>query len=423
MKPFGQKPRHGLAEPAGWTIGLGVLSLALCFLAPQLWALGLTLALIYLAIGLAAWQEIRLAAVIGMWLFIVASILRVASLAMNFSWSKVGMLLVFIWLAWEYRNALRQWREAEEESAGEDDAAGSRPMISIALFLGAPRYLEAAMLARIVENAWDGDYTSGDEEAQDGFVVGESPVFMVKSPHGMFMIHNQPTPYFDDAEAVADEIGELRLRRAILEHRAWLAVDLVLPFDDSLPREAFYPLIIRLIYELVEGHDDDVLAVFRPESGQINVWAEDVLEVLLMPDGQERFNRVTPHAPVISIEAGDPEMMAAEAEARERWPEFEKAFRARETGDHFAVKAEVTVGEVTEFIWIEVTGLEPAYVHGKLGNEPVALEGLTLGSVVEVPLEKVSDWCVVAGGRPPVGMFTVKVVEAAQQRFRGEKNQ
>lgn len=420
MKPFRQKPRHGLAEPAGWTIGLGVLCLALCFIVPRMWPLALGLAAVYLAIGVAAWQEVRRAAVIGMWFFIIASLLRIAALITSFSWSKVGMLLVFVWLAWEYREALRQWREAEESTSGGDDAEGSGPMISIALLLARPRYLEAPVLAGIVESAWGGDYTSGDEEAQDGFVVGEPPVFMVKSPHGMFMVHNQPDPYFDDAEEVVEAIGELRLRRAILEHEAWMAVDLVLPFDDSLPREAFYPLIIRLIYELV---DDDILAVYRPETGQVNVWADDVLEALLMPDGQEKFNQVTPHPPVVSIDGDDPAMVAAEKEARDRWPEFVEAFGARESGDHFAVKAAVTVGEVTEYIWIEVTGLEPDYIHGRLGNEPVALEGLALDSVVEVPVEAMGDWCVVAGERPPLGLFSVKAVEAAQERFRGENNQ
>lgn len=76
-------------------------------------------------------------------------------------------------------------------------------MVSIVLFQRRLRCLESRALAALVEEAWGGDYGDGEDEGADGFVVGASPVFMLKSPHGMFMIHNAPDPYFD-------EIGEAR---------------------------------------------------------------------------------------------------------------------------------------------------------------------------------------------------------------------
>ena len=419
MKPFFSKPRYGLAEPAGWSIGIGVLCLLALIWLPGAWILILAVAALYLVTGIGAWQEIRGAAVAGMWIFALGALARIVAVIGEFTWARLGSMIFFAWLAWEYRSALKQWDafNALDEDGFEDVEEDDGPIVSIVLLLKSPRYLEDVILAKLIEEAWGGDYSSGDEEAQDGFVVGETPMLIVKSPHGMFMVHNHPVPYFDDPEAVGEEIGELRLRRAVMEHEAWLSVDLLNPENESESPEAFYPLIIRLIYELAEG--DDVLAVLRPETGQINVWDDDVLEALLRPDGLEQFNQVDPHVPVIPVAEDDPAMVAAVDEAKIRWPEFVEAFASRNDEDDFGVKAPITVGENTEFIWVEVTGLEPDYIHGKLGNEPVALEGLTLGSVVEVPVEDLNDWYFSKGEtEQPLGLFTVKAVQEAQDRFR-----
>jgi uncharacterized protein YegJ (DUF2314 family) len=421
MKSLWKKPGRGLAEPAGWTILLGLLAFgvgvyeALNHSLPPIvsyivWPLGA----IYLAVGIGAWQEKRAAAVVGMWMFAIFAVLRLAGLALGFSWSKLGMGLVFGGIAWQFREAIKGWDDLEPDE--EDADENERPMISIVLLLRAPRYLEDKILAQEVQSAWGGDYTGEDEEKADGFVVGESPMFIVKSPHGMFMIHNHPSPYFDDLDKVVDGIGELRLRKAVADHRAWLSVDLLSPFDESLPLEDFYAPVTRLVYELA---GDDTLAVMRPATGQINLWGDDVLEVLLQPRGFDEFNRVRLAPEVVEVSADDPAMLAAVAEARERWGEFVAAFQARAEGDHFTVKAPITRGETTEFIWIEVTGLEPEFVHGKLGNDPVDLEGLALGDAVEAPVGDVNDWCYIAGEGGPTGLFSLKAISEAQKRQSG----
>lgn len=435
MKPWKKKPGYELASPAGWTMALGALALlAAGYLAVAsdgelssiVLALTGVIGVFYLVVGAAAWQEKRVAVRAAMWAFSIFAVLRVVTLVSSFSWSKLGTTILFVWLAWNYRASLKQMEfgallegvKADGDTDGSLGGEGDEPIISIVLLLASPRYLEDVVLAEIVEEAWGGDYTSGDDGVQDGYVVGEAPVYVVKCPHGIFMVNQFDQPYFDDVEEVAEEIGELRLRRAILSHEAWLSVDLMVPTDDELPLEEFYPLIIRLIYELA---GDDVLAVLRPETGQINVWDDEVLGALLKPDGIEQFNRVDPFVPVVPVADDDPAMKAAVAEARDRWPEFEESFAKRGSDDAFSVKAPVTVGENTEFIWIEVTGLEPDYIHGKLGNEPVALEGLQLGSVVEVPVAELNDWFYAIGDGEPVGLFTVKVVQEAQDRFREER--
>jgi len=80
------------------------------------------------------------------------------------------------------------------------------------------------------------------------------------------------------------------------------------------------------------------------------------------------------------------------------------------------VKAGITVDDVTEFIWIEVLGLEPDFIHGTLANDPVDLGDLALGSRVEVPLADLSDWAYAKGDGPPVGLFSVQAVNAARTR-------
>lgn len=418
VKSFRIKPRYDLAEPAIWCAGIGLLSLLLIVVAPSMWHISLPLGLIYLVIAAGVWQERRGAVIAGAVVFSLGVVSRLIGMATAFSWAKVGSALVFAWLAWRFIAALRQWDRAGRQDLGRSEGEGEvedKPMISIVLFLRKERALDEPILARIVEEAWGGDYTSGDEAAQDGFVVGSSPFFLVKSKPGMFAVHNFPSPYFDDVDAVADEIGELRLRHAILEHSAWIAVDLLSPDDDSLPRESFYPAIIRLIYELA---DEDVLLVYRPETGQANLWSDDVLEALLMPSGEDRFNRVQTNVPVIRVEADDAAMAAAVAEARRRWPDFLEALKSRGPGDSFSIKAPVTVGDNTEYIWIEVDGFASDVVFGKLGNEPVALDGLRLGSAVEIPLEDLNDWCYSKEGGEPVGLFTLAAINEAERRFQ-----
>ena len=432
-KPLKSKPRFELTEPAIWTLGFGIVCLGgsgLLESGSLIQQVAVAGGILYLAVGIGVWQEKRLAVAAGMWLFLMAAILRAGSLAfVEFKLGRVGMFLIFGWLAWRYWKSLQAMDSYEifntmmerAPSVGtDDDSAPDKPLISIVLLLQSSRYMDSDFVASEVQSAWGGRFASGDEVDDDTdddahFVVGESPLFVIKSEHGMFVVHNHNSPYFGDVDEVTESIGELRLREAVASHQAWLSVDLMNAFDQSMPPEEFYPLIIRLIYEFA---DDNVLAVMRPETGQINLWNDDVLEALLRPDGTESFSRVSAQPAVIPVAQDDPLMIAAVEEARSRWPEFVNAFAQRTELERYSVKAPVTVGETTEFIWISVTGLEPEYIHGTLGNEPVALEGLTLGSQVEVPVADLNDWCILkTREEDPIGLFTVKAVAEAQRRM------
>ena len=53
-------------------------------------------------------------------------------------------------------------------------------------------------------------------------------------------------------------------------------------------------------------------------------------------------------------------------------------------------------------------------IHGKLGNDPVDLGVLKLGSPVEVAVSDIQDWAYILDAEP-VGMFSVKVIQAIQK--------
>jgi uncharacterized protein YegJ (DUF2314 family) len=120
---------------------------------------------------------------------------------------------------------------------------------------------------------------------------------------------------------------------------------------------------------------------------------------------------------VLPVSGDDPRMVAAVAECRRRWPEFVAAFEAR-SGEHFTVKAPITHGDHTEFIWIEVTALENDVIYGTLGNEPVRLGPLKLGSKVRTAVADLNDWCYLDPTGEPHGLFTLKVIDAAQRESR-----
>jgi uncharacterized protein YegJ (DUF2314 family) len=325
---------------------------------------------------------------------------------MGFAWSHLLLVVFGPWAAWQF------WRELAPADAS------SRPMISLVLLLARPRYLEAPVLAEALKDAWNLDFKVGGEEEEPAdesagpFVLGESPIFMVGTGDAMFLIHNHAVPYFNDIEELLDKIPELRRRKIVADHQAWLSVDCMWTSDGI--EEGQYSRIATALAALA---DDSVLGLFQPETHWLTPWDADLEDRLRKGENLEELFRIN-NVPVVQISDDDPRMKAAVAEARRRWPEFVDAFQARLPGGNYAVKAAVTREGNTEFIWLEVIGLEPDYIHGTLANDPVDLGGLKLGDQVEVPLSDLNDWTFShRQGEEPAGLFTVKVLtEAWKQR-------
>ncbi len=288
------------------------------------------------------------------------------------------------------------------------------------LLLKQPAAVSAGQLAQILSEesgsevaALEGPADPGEERPAGDFVTGTSPHFIAFVAGGMYAFHSFAGRYGDNPERIAKYYPDLRLRKAILENRAWLAMDI---HEPKVPAPGSYRFAARVIARLV---NENAMAIFYPPQRLLAVVDETTVERLQAEDPiQTLFFSPSAKPPVLGVES-DPRLDEAIAEARRRFPEFQAAFQ-RGSGDKFAVKAKLTAGSVSEHIWILVNRIEGDTIGGRLGNEPVDLDGLHLDSTVEVNAAEISDW-VYGSGDKPVGLFTPKVIQQLmeeQQRKR-----
>lgn len=293
---------------------------------------------------------------------------------------------------------------AATKDAGDDE----KPLISLVLLLREPRYLDQVVLTGIVNRAWGADLSSDNPDATE-FVVGESPLFIIQYQGRQFLVNNFSHPYVEDVDAAAQNIKELRLRKAFLEHRAWLSVDLLGESGGQEELQHIYGLIGRLTAALA---DTDCAALFSPATEQMIPYDPAVEEKLRGPDALEVFSSLG-EVPVMEASGDDPRMKAAVAEANRRWPEFAAAFQQRRPDQNFAVKFPFEDGEHLEFMWVTVTGIDGDTVSGRVDNEPVDVRTVRLGSRVRIPRQRLNDW-IFTDGEEMHGGFTIKVIQEMQ---------
>lgn len=431
MKPLLKIPDHELTWPALWMTLLGLFLGGLGIVGGSLYLA--TVGVLFIVLGVGTWQEIRpvIWTALGVTLLITVGHLLRAGITQQ--WRPLAYAVGFASIAWGCWDGLKKqdtqyWDEqlgpesespdddAEDDSAEDDDA----PMISLVMLRREPRYLESPVLARIVEGVWGGRYQGSEDEEDsdetDGFVLGESPLFVIRSGEDMFLVHNHDSPYWEGKDELAESVGELRLRKAIADHQAWLSVDAIGQETEHVDMDAIYNKIGKLIVAL---SDPESLAVFCPDSNDINVWSDELAERLESPGGVADLARPN-NVPVIPISGDHPVMIAAVEQAQSRLPEFIEAFQDQADGcDNFVIKIKLTVDDVTEFIWADVVGFEPNYVHGRLGNDPVNLGELRLGDPVEAPKSDIQDWGYVRDGQR-VGMFSVEAIRQIQAESQSE---
>ena len=283
------------------------------------------------------------------------------------------------------------------------------PIHAFVLLRSTARMLDSESLERVVSRALGIDFSNKDEnDPEAAFVVGHPPILMVKLPEAMLLVNCMPAPYVDRPEKIAQQIPELRMRKAVAEHTAWMSVDWMGEKDEESLRRG-YPMIGKIAAELI---DEDCIAVFSTSTNQLIPIEPEVLEGLRSDDPLEQFNQII-LPPVLTISDDDPRMKAAVDEAKRRWPEFLEAYAARD-GESFAIKAPVSDGRNTEFIWIEVAEVDGENIAGDLANDPVDLQFMKLGSRVRTTFDKLNDWAYIKDG-DLVGGFTVKVLQEAHR--------
>jgi len=285
-------------------------------------------------------------------------------------------------------------------------------LIALVLFLREPRELDSAQLAELAGSALGSSFLDDDPDATDSFVTGTEPSFILKHGPHTFLINNFPRPYMDNPEEAAEAIGELRLRKAVREHTAWLSVDLLGEWaPDDLPE--IYRTIGKLTAALA---DEDCLAIFAPATGQANIFDLEMRD-RLCGDNPLGLFEFSPHPPVVPVSGDDPRLKAAVSQARRSWPDFVTAFEERQPEQHFAVKARIGDDESFEFMWLTVTGLEHGFIYGRLDNDPIELTSIRCGDRVRVPLKDLNDW-LYTHGEQMTGGFTIEVLRRIQEEMQ-----
>ena len=159
------------------------------------------------------------------------------------------------------------------------------PIISLVLLLREPRYLDDRILAQLASDAWGKTVGTDDRHGNDGFVVGESLLYILRLGDLTFLINNYPRAYFEEVEDVVREVPDMRLAQAIADHQAWLSVDMIGEAKGESLATA-YRLIGKLIVALA---DNECLAIAAPATGAINVYDEALDEQLRGPDPLQIF--------------------------------------------------------------------------------------------------------------------------------------
>ena len=294
------------------------------------------------------------------------------------------------------------------------------PPSGIVLLLQRPLLVNAQLLAghlsevtgrKIDAMEMDGvEPHRGDDAPADDVVIGRAPHLMVIVKGTYFLVHSLPVPYMADPHAAAADAGELRMRKAISQHRAWFSMDILHP-EAASPEN--YRIVGRLLARLI---GDECLALYHPPSNGFAAYGKSTPDLLQGEDPvRELFGELS-QAPVIPVDE-DPRLKAAEAEARRRFSEFEQMFRQGE-GSDFAVKVSISGGGNTEHVWVDVQSMTEHLIDGVLANDPVDLGELRLGSKVRVRTDEVEDWTFLLD-EEVVGGFTAPAIAAIlEERLR-----
>jgi uncharacterized protein YegJ (DUF2314 family) len=288
-------------------------------------------------------------------------------------------------------------------------------LISLVALLKEPITFDPAVLASVAGKTWHADLGDGSTAGTDGYVVCGDTLNTIMHDGRYYLLNAWARPYVDNAAAVAEAIPDLRIRSLFRDHQAWFSCD-ALGVDGSTPETEVLESYRRLGKLFAELLDDNCLLIFVPDSNRAYPINEDTEAALRSNDPIQALQQ-TLTVPIIQVSDDDPLMREAVSKAQENWSQFAAAFEGR-SGENFSVKAPVTHGENTEFIWIAVTALEGERIYGELANDPNDLGPLKLGSKVSVLATDLNDWCFIDREGNLAGGFTIEAVTNAARAKR-----
>jgi uncharacterized protein YegJ (DUF2314 family) len=275
------------------------------------------------------------------------------------------------------------------------------PLISVVLHFRRPMNLSDEAIHSAIEHAWKRDI----REDLNEHVVNKPPICFVKFDGMMVMLSSVHKPYcpVENLDQALAEFPEMRQKKIIREHRAFLAIDLLYPENPTKTmKQECYRRMCLLAADFV---DDNCMGIYLPEIGHMRPFDADVISALRSDKPLEEIQKWG-EGPVMMIEEDDPRLMGLVAEARRRWPEFVQAFQRQHPNQSFSVKALFTDGDHGEWMWIVVSSINGEMIEGTLGNEPVEVKNIREGDRVKVRASEIGDWGY-RDGNQLVGCFTL----------------
>lgn len=271
--------------------------------------------------------------------------------------------------------------------------ANGEPFYALVILLREPRIVEASHVTGALHSAGvEGDL---EREGPPAVRIGKTLLEVISAPVAY------GTPIIAK-EKYASGYRELHLREAFMEHEGFISV-VVAEKEDV---EDSVCLAARLVAELI---DDSAIAVMATATGQLNLISPELVEEFRAGRAMEAMDELR-HDGVTEVSGRDKRLRLAVAEAHRRWPEFVAAFEAASDREMFIAKGPFGDGTHTEWMWINVTGIEPSRISGILLNEPYKLRNVKEGDAVHIALEDLNDWLCPGPDGEPIGAFTEAIV-------------
>jgi uncharacterized protein YegJ (DUF2314 family) len=277
------------------------------------------------------------------------------------------------------------------------------PLISVLLHFRQPISLPEEAIHAAIRRAWGRDLRMDLNE----HVANNPPVCFVKFETMLLLLSNLQKPYCppEMLEKALAEFSEVRQREVVRVHKGFLAIDLHAPKDPGkTEKRECYRRMCRLAAEFV---DNNCMGVYLPEIGHMRPYDANVISALRSEEPLKEIQEWG-QPPVMLLEDDDPRLRTAVVDARQRWPEFVKAFETRQPDQIFAVKALFTDKEQGEWMWVNVSSIGDGMIEGKLGNRPASVRNVHEGDQVTVRASEIGDWLYQEGKRL-VGGFSLSL--------------
>jgi len=293
--------------------------------------------------------------------------------------------------------ALVPWQKVPSITGGDGrgvHAAEQDVVATLVLLLRRPRFLDASMLAWLVENAWHVRVVPDVRQADRAH---GATAFVISIDGTKFIVCNRAEPYCGRVETWPQR-RDTALARRIAAHRAWISVA-ALKGAGRGHAGTVWCMVAALAAELA---DDDTIAFVCPHMRQAAPCHAGTIAALRGSDPLVAFGAT----PLPAHAAPYPDACEDRGAALARWSEFVTAFENRTDDQCFSVRARFRRRGCVEALWMTVTAMENGVVYGRLASEPRITGGLRTGVPVRVRENEIVDWLFTENGRLRRGSTT-----------------